>query len=352
MQDRMGRTGAGRSGAGRSGAGAAGDILALVDHDRSKAGRSRRTPGGTPWVATFSIVAADPEAQVWGIGVQSKFLAVGAVVPWAEAGTGAVATQAWANVAYGPDGLALLRQGLPAEEVVGRLVEADPDRDHRQLGVVDAQGRAAAYTGKACFEWAGHRVGDGYACQGNILAGPAVVDEMARAYEAARDRGLPMEERLIEALRAAQAAGGDRRGQQSAALLVVKPRGGYGGFNDRWLDLRVDDHLQPIEELDRLMRLHRLYFGTPDPSRQVPLEGPVVGEVQRLLQAAGYYQGPLTGVLDEPTRSALRTFQMNENFEERVVGDRVIDGDVLDYLRSLARRRAGEAPGAPAQPGA
>lgn len=302
-------------------------------------GRGRRTPAGTPWVATFSIVAADTAAGIWGIGVQSKFIAVGAVVPWAEAGTGAVATQAWANVGYGPEGLALLRQGLSAEEVVARLVEADPERDHRQLGVVDAQGRAAAYTGKSCFDWAGHRVGEGYACQGNILAGPAVVDEMARAYEAARHRGLPMEERLIEALRAAQVAGGDRRGQQSAALLVVKPRGGYGGFNDRWLDLRVDDHPRPIEELDRLMRLHRLYFGTPDPARQVRLEGPVVGEIQRLLQATGYYHGPLTGQLDEVTLAALRTFQLNENFEERVVGDEVIDGDVLDYLRSLARRQ-------------
>ncbi|EKP94211.1 hypothetical protein ThesuDRAFT_01941 [Thermaerobacter subterraneus DSM 13965] len=313
-------------------------------------GGRTRTPGGTPWVATFSIVAADPAAGIWGIGVQSKFLAVGAVVPWAEAGTGAIATQAWANVSYGPDGLALLRQGLSAEEVVARLVEADPERDHRQLGVVDAQGRAAAYTGKACFEWAGHRVGEGYACQGNILAGPAVVDEMARAYEAARDRGLPMEERLIEALRAAQAAGGDRRGQQSAALLVVKPQGGYGGYNDRWLDLRVDDHPRPIEELDRLMRLHRLYFGTPDPSRQVRLEGPVVGEIQQLLLATGYYRGPLTGRLDEATLSALQAFQLNENFEERVVGPEVMDGDVLDYLRSLARRQAGDG-GAGSAPG-
>ncbi|PZN08946.1 MAG: fimbrial assembly protein FimA [Bacillota bacterium] len=290
-------------------------------------------------VATFSIVAADPRVGMWGVGVQSKFLAVGAVVPWAEAGVGAVATQAWANVSYGPEGLALLRQGLSAEEVVDRLVQADPGRDHRQLGVVDAHGRAAAYTGAACLEWAGHRVGPGYACQGNILAGPAVVDAMARAYEEARDRGLPMEERLIEALRAGQAAGGDRRGQQSAALLLVKPRGGYGGYTDRWLDLRVDDHPRPIEELHRLVRLHRLYFGAPDPSRQVRLEGAVVEEVQRLLQATGYYRGPISGRLDDATRQALRTFQLNENFEERVVGDEVIDGDVLDYLRDLARPR-------------
>ena len=290
-------------------------------------------------VATFSIVAADPEAGLFGIGVQSKFLAVGAVVPWAEAGVGAIATQAWANTAYGPEGLALLRQGLPAEEVIGRLVEADPDRDHRQVGVVDARGRAAAYTGKACFEWAGHRTGDGYACQGNILAGPAVVDAMARAYEEARERDLPMEERLIAALRAAQAAGGDRRGQQSAALLVVKPKGGYGGFNDRWLDLRVDDHPRPIEELDRLVRLHRLYFGAQDPARRVRLEGSVVAEVQELLQAAGFYQGPVHGRLDEATRQALRTFHLNENFEERMAGDDVIDGDVLDYLRQRAGKR-------------
>ncbi|HEY8416307.1 MAG TPA: DUF1028 domain-containing protein [Thermaerobacter sp.] len=292
------------------------------------------------WVATFSIVAADPEEGLWGVGVQSKFLAVGAVVPWAEAGVGAMATQAWANVAYGPEGLELLRRGLPAEEVVRRLVEADPGRDHRQLGVVDARGRAAAYTGKACFEWSGHRVGDGYACQGNILAGPGVVDAMARAYEEARERGQPLEDRLIAALRAAQAAGGDRRGQQSAALLVVKPKGGYGGFNDRWLDLRVDDHPQPIEELARLVRLHRLYFGPQDPSRLVRLEGPVVAEVQQLLQAAGFYQGPAHGQVDEATRQALRTFHLNENFEERMAGDDVIDGDVLDYLREMAGRKA------------
>ncbi|HEY8394093.1 MAG TPA: DUF1028 domain-containing protein [Thermaerobacter sp.] len=291
-------------------------------------------------VATFSIVAADPDQGLWGVGVQSKFLAVGAVVPWAEAGVGAIATQAWANTAYGPEGLALLRQGLSAEEVVGRLVEADPDRDHRQVGIVDARGRAAAYTGKACFAWAGHRAGDGYACQGNILAGPAVVDAMARAYEEARERGQPMEDRLIAALRAGQAAGGDRRGQQSAALLVVKPGGGYGGFNDRWLDLRVDDHPQPIEELARLVRLHRLYFGPQDASRLVRLEGAVVAEVQRLLQAAGFYQGPVHGRLDEATREALRTFHLNENFEERMAGDDVIDGDVLDYLRQMAGRRA------------
>ncbi|MFS8640526.1 MAG: DUF1028 domain-containing protein, partial [Symbiobacteriaceae bacterium] len=160
------------------------------------------------------------------------------------------------------------------------------------------------------------------------------------AYEEARERGQPLEDRLVAALRAAQAAGGDRRGQQSAALLVVKSKGGYGGYNDRWLDLRVDDHPQPIDELARLIRLHRLYFGSQDPSRLVRLEGPVVAEVQQLLQAAGFYQGPLHGRLDEATRQALRTFHLNENFEERMAGDDIIDGDVLDYLREMAGRKA------------
>src|SRR5579871_4390539 len=182
-----------------------------------------------PVVATYSIAACDLEARAWGVAVQSKFLGVGSIVPWAEPEVGALATQAYANPRYGPDGLALLRDGLAAEEVVRRLVDADDGRDERQLGVVDAQGRSAAWTGAGCMDWAGHRTGRGYAAQGNILAGPQVVDALAVTFEATER--LPLENRLLECLAAAQAAGGDRRGQQSAALLVVERGAGYAGLS-------------------------------------------------------------------------------------------------------------------------
>lgn len=215
---------------------------------------------GVPTVATFSIVAYDAETESWGIAVQSRVVGVGAVVPWARAGQGAVATQAYANVAYGPDGLALLAEGMSAEEVVAALIEDDEHRASRQLGVVDAQGRAAAFTGEDCMDWAGHRVGDGYCVQGNILAGAGVVDAMAEAYEASEgDFG----DRLIDALVAGQEAGGDRRGRQSAALYIVKAEGGYAGGNDRYRDIRVDDHETPIVELRRVYHLHRRVFRDP-----------------------------------------------------------------------------------------
>ena len=209
-------------------------------------------------LSTFSIVAYDPAAGQWGVAVQSKFLAAGAVVPFAQAGVGAVASQANANGSFGPRGLALLAQGLAAEEVVRQLLADDPLRDTRQLGVVDSQGRAAAHTGQRCMDWAGHHVGSGYCCQGNILAGAAVVAEMARAFEST---GGMLGGRLVAALEAGQAAGGDRRGQQAAGLLVVQVRGGLGGYNDRLIDLRVDEHATPIAELKRILVLQQLYFG-------------------------------------------------------------------------------------------
>jgi len=208
--------------------------------------------------STFSIVAHDQATAEWGVGVASKFLAVGAVVPWAQAGAGALATQAWANLSYAPQGLALLAGGRTAVEVVGHLTSADEGRQHRQLGVVDAQGRSAAWTGGECFPWAGHRAGPGFTCQGNILAGEDVVRAMAGSFE--RSSG-PLPERLVAALAAGQAHGGDSRGQQSAALYVVKTKGSYGGYLDRYVDLRVDDHQSPIGELTKLLELHRLYFG-------------------------------------------------------------------------------------------
>lgn len=211
----------------------------------------------TPVVATYSIVAYDPAAGEWGVAVQSKFIAVGAVVPWARAEVGAIATQAFANTTYGPEGLKMLAEGMTAEQVIEKLTAADAQKDLRQIGIVDAAGRAATYTGARCMEWAGGKTGKGYAVQGNILAGPGVIEAMAAGYEKAEgDLG----ERLIAALEAGEAAGGDRRGRQSAALLIVKKNGGYAGLNDRYRDLRVDDHPQPIEELRRIYRLHREVF--------------------------------------------------------------------------------------------
>jgi uncharacterized Ntn-hydrolase superfamily protein len=213
-------------------------------------------------VSTYSICACDLDARQWGVAVQSRFLAVGCIVPWAEPLVGAIATQSWANPRYGPDGLALLREGIPAEEVVRRLTEADDDRAQRQLGVVDGEGRAETFTGEECNEWAGGRTGAGYAAQGNILVSAETVDALAETFESSA--GQPLAERLLDCLDAAQAAGGDRRGQQSAALLVVGPEQGYAGLSDVFVDLRVDDHERPLDELRRLFRIHHeLFVETP-----------------------------------------------------------------------------------------
>jgi len=224
-----------------------------------------------PRFGTFSIVAFDRETATWGVAVQSKFISVGAVVPVAEAGVGALATQALANVAYGPEGLALLRQGLAAPEVVRRLTEADSGRDERQLGVVDAKGGSASYTGSKCMEWAGHVVGEGFACQGNILFGSEVVHAMARTYEST---GGDILDRLLATLAAGQREGGDRRGMQSAALYAVRKGGGYGGGNDRWVDIRVDEHPSPIEELKRVFQIYDMTMLTrEDPTTLLVIQG-------------------------------------------------------------------------------
>lgn len=281
-------------------------------------------------LATFSIVAYDPETGDLGVAVESKFLAVGAVVPWAKAGVGAVATQAWANTAYGPEGLKLMAEGLSAQEALRKLVEADGDRDRRQVGMVDARGNAAAYTGQGCFEWAGHIVGKGFACQGNILVSEETVQAMARAFEESQG---DLADRLMTALEAGQEAGGDRRGQQSAALLVVREKGGYGGLNDRWIDLRVDDHPKPIQELKRLLGLHKLYFLKSKPEELISLRGEVAREVQEILSELGYYRGEINGIYDEPTRQALFSFSGIENLEERWQEGAYIDPMVLTFMR-------------------
>ncbi len=280
--------------------------------------------------STFSIVACDPTTGELGVGVASKFLAVGAVVPWARTGAGAVATQAWANMSFGPDGLALLGEGHSAEEVVRRLTSPDEGRQHRQLGVVDAQGRAAAWTGSECFPWAGHRVGEGFACQGNILEGEAVVGAMAESF--GRTSG-PLPERLVAALAAGQAQGGDSRGQQSAALYVVKEKGSYGGTLDRYVDLRVDDHSTPISELHKLLGLHRLYFGATESANLTRMAGNVAKMVQEILTRAGYYKGPIDGDYGPMTKEAFRRWCSVENFEERWRDDDLVDREILSFMR-------------------
>ena len=283
-------------------------------------------------IATFSIVAYDAAKQEWGVAVQSKFLAVGAVVPWARAGAGAVATQSYANLTYGPRGLDLMEAGLSAEETIARLTGDDPDRELRQVGVVDREGRAAAFTGSGCHDWAGHLVGDGFTCQGNILI-PGTVEAMAAAFEDARGGPGELADWLVTALAAGQDAGGDSRGRQAAAVLVVREGGGYGGDNDRYLDLRVDDDPRPIQRLQQLLSMHHLLFGAVDPDNLVPLAD-VAAELQAIMQKSGHYSGPVSGVFDKQSRQALRALVGSENLEERWDGSGdQIDRVVVDYLR-------------------
>jgi uncharacterized Ntn-hydrolase superfamily protein len=276
-----------------------------------------------PVIATYSLAACDLEAGQWGVVTQSKFLAVGSVVPWAEPGVGAVATQAYANPRYGPDGLALLRGGASAEETVRVLTEADEGREHRQVGVVDAQGGSASFTGSKCFDWAGGLTGACFAAQGNILVGEETVAALATTFTATA--GRPLAERLLECLAAAQAAGGDRRGQQSAALLVVERDGGYAGMSNVLIDLRVDDHDQPVAELARLHASHDLLFGKTPREDWVDVDAALAAELGERLDRLGY-QGELAQALD--------AWAGTENLEERVDGVERVDPVVLRELRA------------------
>lgn len=277
-------------------------------------------------INTFSIVARDPATGDLGVAVASKFLAVGAVVPWLRAGAGAVATQAHANVAYGPDGLAMIESGLTAQQALDRLVAADSERDLRQAGIVDCHGNAATWTGPGCSDWAGGRAGDGFCCQGNILTGPEVVDAMAESYMGADGA---FADRLLAALDAGQASGGDSRGQQSAALAIVRVAGGYGGGNDRWIDLRVDDHPTPITELRRLVTLHRVYFDI-DNAELLPLDDERLAEIAGQLQQFGALTDATSG--RDVVLAALERWAGRENLEERLRTDDQIDRVVLNML--------------------
>ncbi len=279
--------------------------------------------------STFSIVARDPASGDLGVAVQSKFLAVGSVVPFAQAGVGAVATQSYANVTYGPEGLRLMAAGWTAQEALNHLLRIDLDVTQRQVLFVDAAGRAAAHTGEKCHDWAGHIVGDDYACGGNILVGEATVQAISKTFEETQG---PLAERLVTSLAAGQAAGGDSRGKQSAALLVVRSAGSYGGRSDRYVDLRVDDHPEPIAELERILGLHRLYLTKSSPEELIPIDENIARELQGILQGAGHYQGQVTGVYDEATKKGLWDLYGIENLEERW-HDELIDVVALEFLR-------------------
>lgn len=305
---------------------------------------------------TFSIVARDPDTGDFGVAVASKFLAAGSVVSHARAGVGAIATQALANFSYGPDGLQLLADGLSAADAIQRLTAADEGRDHRQLGIVDANGQGATYSGRSCIDWAGGRTAEGVAAQGNILVGASVVDAMIEAYLAP---GLPFPERLVAALEAADGQGGDRRGRQSAAVLVKRDKGGYGGNNDNWIDLRVDDDPAPIDKLAGMLDLVRLYRDRPRSEDLLAVDEALAMELRARLTDAGFSPQQLEGRrslaevlagLDvertgEPRpvpdgwtdgwESAMAEWISVENLEERMTARGWIDPLVLEHLRRL-----------------
>ncbi len=289
-------------------------------------------------LSTFSIVGHDSKKQDLGVAVESRFPCVGSIVPHALAKVGAAATQSYANVTYGPRGLELLAAGKSPEEVIQQLTASDAEADKRQVAVVDAKGRAAAFTGKECFPWAGHRVGKGYSAQGNILQSESVVLEMCEGFESAEG---DLADRLLLALEAGQRAGGDRRGQQSAALLVVREKGGYGGFTDRYVDIRVDDHQRPIEELRRIFRIYDLILlDRGDPTEFVPIDTTVGRRLQQMLTVLGYYEGEVTGRYDVATSKALESYAGVENLENRLRKEPVVSRRVLEFMENQARARS------------
>jgi uncharacterized Ntn-hydrolase superfamily protein len=275
-------------------------------------------------------VAADPVAGECGVAVASKFLSAGAVVPWARGGVGAIATQSYANTSYGPAGLDLLANGLSPQAVIDRLTAADPDAAKRQVGIVDLQRGAATFTGGECFPWCGGLTADHVAVQGNILVGEATVTAMLRAFQTTPG---PLAARLLATLKAGDGAGGDRRGKQSAALLVVKPAGGYGGLNDRYLDLRVDDHPHPVDELERLTGLWRLYFEKPSEDDLLIIDDRLAHELRDGLRRLGYDPGPDGQPWGEAAQKAFTAFSEIENLEERLRPDGRTDRQVLAYFR-------------------
>lgn len=282
-------------------------------------------------INTFSIVARDPQTGMLGVAVASKFLAVGSIVPWAKAGVGAIATQSWANTGFGPDGLALLEAGKSAQETLDALLKDDENREWRQVGIVDRNGQAAAFTGKHCHDYAWHHVGEGFAVQGNLLTGIEVLESMQIAFQYARG---DLADRLLAALIAGDEAGGDKRGRQGAALYVVQEQGSYDGHIDRYVDLRVDDHPSPAYELKRLLGLHRLYLGETDPNMLRPLAGEILEETARHLIRFGYLPEATYATYDEQVKKALQDYCAVENFDTRWREDEQIDEAILQFMRT------------------
>ena len=284
----------------------------------------------TNYIATFSIVAHDPEEQAWGVAVASKFLAVGSVVPWARVGAGAVATQAFANTSFGPRGLSMMERGQSAEDVLAGLIAADESRARRQVGLIDRAGGSATYTGEDCKPWAGGYAQSGYAVQGNLLEGPSVLETMAETFER---QGGRLPERLHAALLAGDRAGGDKRGRQSAAILVAKAAGGYGNFNDRWIDYRVDNAPNPVKQLGELLRLHIIHNETSPQEQQVTLQGEILQKLQILMTERGFYAGDIHGEYDAATRQALAMLVAYENINERTdLDEGRMDQIAFDFL--------------------
>ncbi|WP_201261964.1 DUF1028 domain-containing protein [Metasolibacillus fluoroglycofenilyticus] len=282
---------------------------------------------------TFSIVGFDPMTGELGIAVASKFLAVGAVVPYAKAGVGAIATQSWANLSYGPEGLALLEQGLTPEQAIEQLIKDDEQKEYRQIGIVDAKGGSASFTGRHSYAWAGGKHGVNFAAQGNILAGENVVEEMVEAFQS----NGTLAERLLKALLAGDKAGGDARGKQSASLLIAKENGSYGGYNDKAVDLRVDDHEEPVKELLRLYDLHCLYFNRTKEEDLLTIDKPLQEEINQLLYDLKYVNEK--NLSDEQFYSKLQEYQLVENFDERFQEQGYIDRLVLQFMRDKASNK-------------
>lgn len=285
-------------------------------------------------ISTFSIVARDPATGDLGVATASKFLAVGAVVPHAEADVAAVATQSYANATYGPRTLQAVRAGMPLAQIHAAFAATDPEHATRQYGLVDATGDALSFTGDACHPWAGGTTGDGFAAQGNLLTGPEVIDAVAETFTST---GGDLPERLMAALAAGDRAGGDARGRQGAALYVVRKGGGYGGMSDTWVDLRVDDDPAPVDRLAELLRLHRLFLGPPNEEDLLPLEGDVAARALAGLRAVGRL-APEHAAWDAAAEAALRDFAGVENVEDRMVEPGRIDRVVLEHLEAVAAR--------------
>ena len=282
---------------------------------------------------TFSIVAYDSEEKEWGVAVQSKFVAVGAIVPFAKANVGAIATQAWCNTSYGPKGLALLEQGMTAEETIKILTQHDEKREHRQVGIVDSFGGVASFTGKKCYDWAGHVMGENYACQGNILVSEDTVLAMSQAY---RETSGGLVDKLLAALEDGQEAGGDSRGKQSAAILIVKEEGVYDGGTDRYIDVRVDEHEHPIKELRRVFENYDLsLLKRDDPKDKVKLEGDVMKTIKEVLTIDGFYDGEIDSKYDDVTKDSLQKRMHTNNFEVKEREDKYMWGAVYRFIQKI-----------------